>query len=155
MMKSPLLQGGSWIAMAALASFFAGCSSESNHNKSAGSSGYRDSSSQEAHEAVVEITSAHQFSPRDISIRAGESILWKNSSSETHTVTADPAKVASKENVVLPPGVKPFSSGELRPGKTWRQTFNTPGTYKYVCMMHERDAMTGTITVRPMEPQTR
>jgi len=103
----------------------------------------------------VEITSKMMFSPREITIRSGESIIWKNNSSEMHTVTTDPTKVANRDDVVLPTGAKAFHSGEIRPGKTYRQTFTTVGTYRYVCTLHEKEGMTGTITVRPMEPQTK
>lgn len=148
--------GGSWIAMIALTSIVAGCSSDSDH-RSSDTSGYRGGSekSTTAHETTVEITSQHQFSPKEISIRTGESIVWKNNSGETHTVTCDPTKVTNRDDVVMPTGAKAFHSGELRPGKTYKQTFNTAGTYRYVCVLHERDGMMGTITVRPMEPQTR
>jgi plastocyanin len=155
MIKTSLC-GGSWIAMVALTSIFAGCSSDSGEHASSGSSGYRDSEkSTTAHETTVEINSQHQFSPREISIRTGEAIVWKNNSGDTHTVTCDPTKVSNRDDVVMPTGAKAFHSGELRPGKTYKQTFNTAGTYRYVCVLHEREGMMGTITVRPMEPQTR
>ena len=140
-------------AIFALASILAGCSHEGDH-ASSGSSGYRDGEKSTPHEGMVEITSAMQFSPRDITIRSGEAIVWKNNSSESHTVTADPTKVVKRDDVVLPTGAKAFHSGDIRPGKTWRQTFTTAGTYRYVCLMHERDGMTGSITVRPAEPET-
>ncbi|HVE38823.1 MAG TPA: plastocyanin/azurin family copper-binding protein [Planctomycetota bacterium] len=155
-MTTSSLCRGSWIAMVALTSIFAGCSSDSADHQSSGTTGYRDSDkSTTAHETTVEINSQHQFMPREISIRTGETILWKNNSGDTHTVTCDPTKVTNRDDVVMPTGAKAFHSGELRPGKTYKQTFNTAGTYRYVCVMHERDGMTGTITVRPMEPQTR
>ena len=153
-MTKSILHGMSWMVMFALTSMFAGCSSDSEHHSS-GSSGYRDSEKSATHEATVEITSAHMFSPRELSIRTGESVVWKNNTNETHTVTADPTKVSNRDSVVLPTGAKAFHSGEIRPGKTYRQTFNTAGTYRYVCIPHEKDGMMGTITVRPAEPQTR
>ena len=140
-------------AMIALALILSGCSHQ-GESSSSGSSGYRDSEKPAAHEATVEITSAMQFAPRDITIRTGEAIVWRNTSSENHTVTADPTKVSNRDDVALPTGAKAFHSGDIRPGKTWRQTFTTPGTYRYVCLLHEREGMTGTVTVRPAEPQT-
>jgi plastocyanin len=143
-----------WVAMIALTSIVAGCSSESKHQSSSGTSGYREGEKTAAVDAPVEITSSMTFSPRDVTIHAGESIVWKNSSNESHTVTCDPMKVANRDDVALPTGAKAFHSGDIRPGKTWRQTFTTAGTYRYVCLMHEKEGMTGTITVRPTEPQT-
>ena len=147
-----------WIAMIALTSIIAGCSSSDADKNS--SSGYRDSdksSTASSHDAAtVDITSSHQFSPREVTIRSGEAVLWRNQSSDIHTVTTDSTKVSSREDVTVPSGAKPFHSGEIRPGKTWRQTFTTPGTYRYVCVPHERDGMMGTVVVRPAtEPQTR
>jgi plastocyanin len=142
-----------WVAMIALASILAGCSSESGH-QTTGSSGYRSSEKPASPEAMVEITPSMMFSPREITIHTGEAVVWKNSSSETHTVTCDPTKVANRDDVVLPAGAKAFHSGDIRPGKTWRQTFTMAGTYRYVCVPHEKDGMYGVITVRPAEPQT-
>ena len=33
--------------------------------------------------------------------------------------------------------------------KMWALTFNTPGTYQYVCLLHEDLGMKGTINVQP------
>jgi plastocyanin len=33
--------------------------------------------------------------------------------------------------------------------KVWALTFNTPGTYSYVCLLHEEQGMKGTINVQP------
>jgi plastocyanin len=33
----------------------------------------------------------------------------------------------------------------IKPGKTFSFTFNTPGTYEYICMIHSQ--MRGTINV--------
>lgn len=98
--------------------------------------------------ATVEMTSSHAFSPREVTIRAGEAVVWKNASKDVHTVTADPSRVNRKESVSLPPGAKPFHSGEIAAGNSYRHTFTTPGTYKVVCLMHEEHGMTGTVTVK-------
>lgn len=100
---------------------------------------------------TVEITSSHQFSPREVTIKVGESVTWKNSANDVHTVTADPSKAKMKENVSVPAGARPFHSGDIAPGKTYRQTFTTAGTYRYVCTHHEDKGMTGTITVKPSD----
>jgi len=155
-MSNTSRHGGSWIAMIALTSILAGCSSDSDRQtSSSGTSVYRDSEKSTSHEAATVEMQTHLFSPREVTIRAGESVTWKNASNEVHTVTADPLKGSNPDSVVLPPGAKAFHSGEIRPGKSWRQTFTATGTYRYVCTLHERDGMTGTVVVRPSEPQTR
>jgi plastocyanin len=100
---------------------------------------------------TVIMTSSHQFSPQDVTIKAGESVTWKNSANDVHTVTADPSRAKMKENVSVPAGAKPFHSGDIAPGKTYRYTFTTPGTYRYVCLTHEDKGMTGTVTVKPSD----
>ena len=149
------LHAGAGLVMIALTSIL-GCSSDSDH-RSSDSSTYRESEKSTAARegATVDITSSHTFYPREVTIRAGESVTWRNASSDVHTVTADPSKATNRDDVVLPAGAKPFHSGEIRPGKTWRQTFAAAGTYRYVCTMHEREGMSGTVIVRPMEPQTK
>lgn len=59
------------------------------------------------------------FEPPTITIKAGQTVLWKNSSREVHTVTADPHKATNAEDVELPKGAKPFDSGYLNPGQAY------------------------------------
>jgi plastocyanin len=136
---------GAWMAVATLA-ILGGCS---NHEE--GTSGYGDNGSRGGmrEATTVEMTASHTFNPREITIRSGETVTWKNTSKDVHTVTADPARAAKKDNISLPQGAKPFHSGEIQPGKTWRMTFTVPGTYKYVCSHHEDHGMMGTVTVKP------
>lgn len=88
-----------------------------------------------------------QFTPDTVRIRAGETVLWRNTSVLPHTVTADPSKVVRPANVVLPDGAAPFDSGNMDPGATFSHTFTTPGTYRYVCVPHELANMIGVVIV--------
>jgi len=134
---------GAGAALVALTAMLGACSSSDNGDR-------REMSGDDAKNGrTVIMTSSHQFSPHDVTIKAGESVTWKNSANDVHTVTLDPSRVKTKENVSMPAGAKPFHSGDILPGKTWKQTFSTPGTYKYVCVYHEDKGMTGTITVKP------
>lgn len=133
----------SWIAMVALTSIIGGCSSDDRN----GTSGYGDNGRIDG--ATVDMTAGGSFNPREVTIKAGDSILWKNSSKEIHTVSADSARALKKESVSLPSGANSFHSGEIQPGKTWRTTFSVPGTYKYVCTLHENRGMTGVVIVKP------
>lgn len=87
------------------------------------------------------------FSPAAIRIRAGQTVQWRNTSLMTHTVTANPALAANPANVRLPQGAAPFHSGKIAAGQVWAHTFATPGTYRYVCLPHERQGMAGTVVV--------
>ena len=99
---------------------------------------------------VVDMTgSLLVFEPATIKVKAGQTVMWKNSSSEVHTVTADPGVAVNAKDVELPKGAKQFDSGYLNPGKTYEQTFRTPGTYRYVCTLHEAQHMIGQIIVMP------
>jgi plastocyanin len=96
----------------------------------------------------------HRFSPSTIEVTVGEQITFENDSSESHTVTA------FEES--LPDGADYFASGgaatedEARDnvgdglidgGDTFTLTLDEPGTYKYFCIPHESQGMTGTIVV--------
>jgi len=99
---------------------------------------------------VVDMTgSLLVFQPATINVKAGQAVMWKNSSSEVHTVTADPSVAVNPKDVALPKGARQFDSGYLNPGKTYEQTFRTPGTYRYVCTLHEAQHMIGQIIVKP------
>jgi len=89
------------------------------------------------------------FEPPTITIKAGEAVKWKNSSGEVHTVTADPHKATNAADVELPSGAKPFDSGYLNPGRAYTHLFRTPGTYRYVCTLHEVQHMIGQVIVKP------
>ena len=95
---------------------------------------------------IVSMTDAG-FEPREIAIKPGQKVVWKNSSDVTHNVVADPAKAVNAVNVKLPPTVAPFASQSLLPGQSYAHTFTVPGVYKYVCTLHEASGMKGTIIV--------
>ena len=99
---------------------------------------------------VVDMTgSLLVFEPASIKVKVGQTVMWKNSSREVHTVTADARGATDAQDVELPKGAKPFDSGFLNPGRTFEQTFRTPGTYRYVCTLHEAQRMIGRIIVKP------
>jgi len=70
------------------------------------------------------------FKPATIRIKAGDTVVWTNKDSAPHTVTAVSGL---------------FDAGTLRTGQTFRQTFDTPGTYEYQCDIHPN--MKGTVVV--------
>ena len=82
--------------------------------------------------AVITI-SEFQFSPAKVTIKAGQSVEWKNEGNVAHTVT----------ETTTP---RTFASTDINPGQTYTQTFDKPGTYNYVCSIHP-DRMQGSIVV--------
>ncbi len=101
--------------------------------------------------AVVDMTGELLvFEPAVLEIRAGQTVVWNNSSArEVHTVTADPRQAANADDVQLPKGAQPFDSGFMNPGSAYRYTFKKPGVYRYVCTLHEVQRMVGKIIVKP------
>jgi plastocyanin len=96
-----------------------------------------------------------EFVPKTYRAKPGSTIIFKNDSDETHSVTAlDEEK---------PEGADYFASGGfanesdarddlgrglIDPGGTYEVTLDQPGTYRYVCLPHESQGMTGTIIVQ-------
>jgi copper-containing nitrite reductase len=89
------------------------------------------------------------FIPATITINAGEQVVWKNTSSYFHNVVDDPERAINRVDVSFPPGTTAFGSALLQPGATFYHTFDKPGTYHYVCVVHEIGGMKGTVIVRP------
>jgi len=98
--------------------------------------------------ATVTMTGKSAFSPDTIEIKAGETVLWKNTSTKVHTVTADPKQAKDPKHVELPSGAEPFDSGKIKPDGTYRHTFTKPGRYTYFCIPHEKAGMIGHVVVK-------
>ena len=70
------------------------------------------------------------FTPSQITINVGDTVVWRNTDTMAHTVTADNGA---------------FDSGTMQPNAAYSRNFTTPGTYSYRCIFHS--GMVGTITV--------
>jgi plastocyanin len=101
------------------------------------------------HEPAVTMTNDMAFAPAKLKIPVGTTVHWQNRSHDTHTVTFDPKRAKDPKDVELPEGAKPFDSGDVKPGDSYSHTFDVPGTYKYVCVPHEKMGMKGEIEVTP------
>lgn len=96
---------------------------------------------------VVDMTDRLRFSPDTVRIAAGETVEWRNGSRVIHTVTADAAKAVDAASVRLPAGARPFDSGDIPPGGSFRHTFEVAGAYVYFCIPHELGGMVGVVVV--------
>ena len=79
-----------------------------------------------------------QFSPNDLTVKAGQTITFTNKESVPHDVHKESG-----------PGGD-FASGPdggMQQGDTFKLKLDKPGTYKYVCHVHA-PGMAGTITVK-------
>jgi len=76
------------------------------------------------------------YSPSEITIDPGTTVIWTNKDAATHTVTSGQPSIG-------PTGL--FDSALFSPGKTFEYQFNTFGIHDYFCMVHPW--MAGTVTV--------
>ena len=87
----------------------------------------------EAAEVVVTMTS-NAFTPAQITVEAGTTVLWDNTSNIAHTVTS---------------GTRGAPTGEfdvrLQPGETFSYTFEETRVVDYYCIPHP--GMDGIVTV--------
>ena len=70
------------------------------------------------------------FNQKSITIKKGDTVVWTNKDSVSHTVTGNTGGPVS---------------GTLKNNETYSFTFNDPGTFNYYCIPHP--SMTGTVVV--------
>jgi len=101
---------------------------------------------------------ASSFEPARLEVSVGESVVWRNTNSRSHTITAYERQ--------LPEGADYFASGGydseraardafwnsfggvLTTGQEFEHTFTVAGQYDYFCVPHEKAGMVGTVVVR-------
>jgi plastocyanin len=87
-----------------------------------------------ANQVIVKMAEL-SYLPKDITVSAGTTIVWQNTSKLPHTVDAVDGS---------------YKSGNVVPGATFTHTFNTPGIYLYYCIYHGKpggQGMFGTVIV--------
>ncbi|HEX2168243.1 MAG TPA: plastocyanin/azurin family copper-binding protein [Longimicrobiales bacterium] len=100
-------------------------------------------------DVTIDMTSQLTFAPAAAQARVGQTVVWVNTSSMPHTVTADPSLAGNAASVSLPEGAEPFASPLVDAGGSYSRTFTVAGTYRYFCQPHEGAGMIGTIVVAP------
>lgn len=73
--------------------------------------------------------SGFSYSPRTVTVNVGDTVTWTNSDAQAHTATGSG-----------------WNTGDLGNGDSGSITFQTAGTFDYLCGIHP--AMTGTVIVR-------
>ena len=96
---------------------------------------------------VVQMNDQLRFVPTEITIKAGDTVEWRNIGLIPHTVTADPRRAPSSRNIELPDSAEAFDSGWVTSGQSFHYTFSEPGVYRYICLPHEQAQMVGTVIV--------
>lgn len=87
------------------------------------------------------------FSPQLLTIKAGQTVRWVNTTSFAHTVTTDSTLARNPANASVPEGVTPWHSGNIAAGESFSIQLTVPGEYKYFCKPHELMGHVGTIIV--------
>jgi len=100
---------------------------------------------------------ADSFRPAEVTVAPGETVVWENTSTRSHTVTAYEG--------AIPDGASFFASGgyggeaaareawdgefggELVNGDRFSRAFEVPGRYDYFCIPHEEGGMVGAVIV--------
>jgi plastocyanin len=80
------------------------------------------------HTVVIE---AMRFSPSHLEVNVGDTVIWKNQDPFPHTAT-------SEKNG--------FDSKTIPASRTWKFVAKKPGTFPYLCTLHE--TMKGTLVVK-------
>jgi plastocyanin len=101
--------------------------------------------------------SVSRFKPAEFTVPVGTTVVWRNTSKSTHTVTAyadgipeDATYFASGDfdsEEAAREAWRQDSGGGITQGRTFEHTFRTPGSHNYVCIPHEPNGMVGTVAV--------
>lgn len=96
------------------------------------------------------------FKPFELTVEAGDRVLWLNNSTRAHTVTAYESGIPDAAAYFATGGFESEQAarnawdgikGAITSGQRFAHTFDTPGTYRYFCIPHEPAGMVGTVTV--------
>ena len=117
----------------ALAAALAGCGGSASSPSGSSDPGQGSGGAAAATVTVVtDPATIGAFTPQEVSIKAGQTVLWKFDDINPHTVTSDT-------------NMGNYSSQPSAKGKEFRHTFAAAGTFKYHCAIHPE--MLGTVTV--------
>lgn len=100
---------------------------------------------------------ANGFTPETYEATVGETVVWRNTSSRGHTVTAYQNAIPDDAEYFASGGYESEEAardswhrdlgGNIDVQGTYRSTFEVPGEYNYVCIPHERGGMVGVVVV--------
>jgi len=99
------------------------------------------------------------FRPADLTVTAGTTVTWRNTSSHGHTVTAFQDAYPEEVSFWASGGFDSQAAAEeawegdnggvLKQGETFEHRFDVPGQYDYFCIPHLDADMVGSIEVQP------
>lgn len=94
----------------------------------------------EANVHVVEMQNL-SFNPATITIKKGDTVRWVNKDQTAHNPTSDDFDIENPDQ--SPPGA--WSADPVNPGESFEHTFDSTGSVKYNCDIHQY--MKGTVIV--------
>lgn len=97
------------------------------------------------------------FNPPSVTVSVGEEVVWRNTSSRGHTVTAYADDIPEEAEFFASGGFESEAAarkaynqnvgGLIDSGQSYSHTFEVPGEYRYLCIPHESQGMVGTVVV--------
>jgi plastocyanin len=98
------------------------------------------------------------FRPEELTVEAGTTVEWFNTSNHSHTVTAFQGSYPDgaaywatggfdSEEAAIDDWNSRSQEGKLEPGDSYEHTFEIPGNYEYFCIPHLDADMVGTVVV--------
>jgi plastocyanin len=98
-----------------------------------------------------------KFRPADITVAVGDTVVWRNTSKQGHSVTAYEDQIPDDADYFASGGFdseseareryRASSGGVFGANEEYTHEFTVPGTYGYFCLPHERAGMVGTVEV--------
>ena len=110
---------------------------------------------------TVEMTDGLVFEPDSPTVAPGDTVVWENTGSAGHSVTAYEDSIPEGAEYWASGGFDSQSAaedaysasgsiedaGNVPGGESWSHTFETEGTHEYFCIPHEAGGMVGEIEV--------
>ncbi|MFB6254752.1 MAG: plastocyanin/azurin family copper-binding protein [Halobacteriaceae archaeon] len=97
------------------------------------------------------------FTPQKLTVTPDTTVVWKNTNSRSHTVTAVESGIPEGADYFASGGFESEEKavdaymqelkGRIITGETYSHTFSIPGTYNYYCIPHRAAGMVGQIVV--------
>jgi len=96
------------------------------------------------------------YRPPSLTVEAGDTVVWKNTSSRAHSVTAYEQGIPDDAEYFATGGFDSEqaardawdgAAGAITSGETYERTFEVSGRYEYFCIPHEKGGMVGTVEV--------
>ncbi|MFB6219849.1 MAG: plastocyanin/azurin family copper-binding protein [Halolamina sp.] len=97
------------------------------------------------------------FDPAELTVSVGDEVVWENTSSRTHTVTAYEDGIPDGATFFASGGYENEQAareawsetlaGGIEAGERFTHTFEVAGEYQYFCIPHEKGGMRATVVV--------